>query len=121
MARIAVIWFPHLMTDRMLRRQPELKEIPFVLATNERGRRVVKAVNNISQQRGVFSGMVLADCKTLVPELQVFDYDEKQFQKLMTAMAEWCIRYTPMVLCAGSKYRFYKTFFYRINILRIIS
>jgi protein ImuB len=97
MSRIAVIWFPHLMTDRMLRRQAELKELPFVLAATERGRRVVKAVNHLSHERGVRTGMVLADCKALVPELQVFDHDEKQFQKLMKALAEWCIRYTPLV------------------------
>ncbi len=81
----------------MLRRQPELKDSPFVLVNNEKGRRVVKAVNNIAQGKGVFTGMVVADCRALVPELQLFDYDEVQPKKLLMSLAEWCIRYTPFV------------------------
>jgi protein ImuB len=81
----------------MLRRQPELKNIPFVLALTERGRRVVKAVNAIAQTKGADVNMVVADCKAIVPELQVFDYDPGQPQKLLFALAEWCIRYTPIV------------------------
>ena len=71
-----VIWFPHLVTDRLLRKQPELKELPFVLVTTERGRRIVKAVNVLAKEKGIHENMVLADCKALVPELTVLDYDE---------------------------------------------
>jgi protein ImuB len=92
-----VIWFPHLITDWMLRRQPELKDLSFALALNERGRRVIKAVSAHAQAKGVFTGMVAADCKAIVPELQVFDFDPAQVQKLLLALAEWCIRYTPLV------------------------
>ncbi len=97
MARIVIIWFPNLMTDRMLRRQPELKEVPFVLAANEKGRRIVKAVNTVAQEKGIFTEMVVADCRALVPELELFDFDEKEPKKLLLALAEWCIRYTPCV------------------------
>ncbi|MCD6020030.1 MAG: nucleotidyltransferase [Bacteroidetes bacterium] len=95
--RIVLIWFPQLMTDWMLRRQQELKGFPFALALTEKGRRVVKAVNDVSQNQGVYPGMVVADCKALVPDLQVFDYDPQQPKILLTALAEWCIRYTPFV------------------------
>ncbi len=95
--RIAAIWFPHLLTDRMVRKQTELKELPFALAMNERGRRVVKAVNRKAQEQGVNVNMVLADCKALVPELTVFDFNEGEEKKLLSALAEWCIRYTPYV------------------------
>ena len=97
MARIVVIWLPQLMTDSVLRRQPELKDLPFVLANNEKGRRVVKSVNTVAQQKGVFTGMVVADCRALVPELQILDYDEARSKKLIMALAEWCLRYTPFV------------------------
>jgi protein ImuB len=95
--RIVSIWFPHLMTDWLLRRQPDLKDSPFALAVFERNRRVVKAVNAIAQDKGVFPDMVVADCKAIVPELQVFDYEIDRPQKLLSALAEWCIRYTPLV------------------------
>ncbi|MDP3557038.1 MAG: DNA polymerase Y family protein [Bacteroidota bacterium] len=95
--RNAVIWFPHLVTDRLLRKQPELKDIPFVLVVNERGRRVVKAINALAQEKGIRVDMVLADCKALLPELTVCDYDEAEPKKLLTALAEWCIRYSPFI------------------------
>jgi len=39
----------------------------------------------------------LADCKALVPELTVLDYDEAEPKKLLNALAEWCIRYSPSI------------------------
>lgn len=95
--RMVAIWFPHLLTDWMLRRQPELREQPFALALTERGRRVIKAVNHVAQEKGVYTEMVVADCKAIVPDLQVFDYHPEQPYKLLNALAEWCIRYSPLV------------------------
>jgi len=97
MPRIAIIWFPHLMTDWMLRQQPQLKGIAFVLASTEKGRRVVKYVNDIAYHKGVYTEMVVADCKALVPDLQVFDFNQQQPQKLLHALAQWCVRYAPIV------------------------
>ncbi|PBQ34490.1 nucleotidyltransferase [Sphingobacteriaceae bacterium] len=95
--RIVIIWFPHLMTDWLLRRKPQLKTETFALALLERNRRVIKAVNKNAQERGIYTEMVVADCKALVPELQVYDYDPDQPLKLLSALAEWCIRFTPVV------------------------
>lgn len=95
--RIVVIWFPHLLTDWLLRRKPQLKTQPFALALLERNRRVVKAVNALAQQKGVYPEMVVADSRALVPELDVYDYDPQQPQNLLSALAEWCIRFTPIV------------------------
>ncbi len=94
---MVVIWFPHLVTDRLLRKQPELKELPFVLVMQERGRRIVKAVNILAKEKGIHEPMVLADCKALVPELTVLDYDASEPKKLLNALAEWCLRYSPFV------------------------
>lgn len=51
MARIVAIWFPYLITDQMIRRQPELKDVPFALVTKEKGRRIVKSVNKVAQKK----------------------------------------------------------------------
>jgi protein ImuB len=95
--RIVVIWFPHLVTDWMLRKQPLLKEHPFALAVTEKGRRVVKAVNTVAHARGAHEDMAVADCRSLVPELQLFDFNTEQPEKLLTALAEWFIRFAPFV------------------------
>ena len=97
MTRIVAIFFPQLMTDWMLRRQPELRDIPVAMALADHGRRVVKAVNLLAQNQGVYTNMVVADCKAILPQLKIMEYDPEQPKKLLTALAEWCIRYTPII------------------------
>lgn len=91
------IWFPHLVTDWVVRRQPELKDLPFAMAMQERNRRMIKAVNQAAQDGGVYANMVLADGRAMVPELEVMDYEPEQPAKVLNALGEWCIRYTPLV------------------------
>lgn len=88
--------FTHLATDRMVIRQPELKGKPFALVSPERGRMLVKASNATAASSGVFSGMVVADARTLLPSLEVFPYDPQLEGRLLTALARWCLRYTPI-------------------------
>lgn len=95
--RMVCIWFPHLITDWMIRHQPELKEKPFALAMHERNKRIIKATNAMAQQQGVHLNIAVADCKAIVPELQVFDFLPEQSSKLLNALAEWFIRYSPLV------------------------
>ncbi len=81
----------------MLRRQAELKDVPFVLVLTQRGKRIVKAVNPQAHEKGICTGMLAADCRAIVPELQILDYEPEQPVKLLIALAEWCIRYTPFI------------------------
>ena len=81
----------------MVRRQPELKELPFVMAAPERGRMVIKAANAVAQAKGIDVDMVVADCRAILPSLQVFDDKSELTEQLLNALAEWCLRYTPVV------------------------
>lgn len=81
----------------MIRRQPELKDVPFVMAAPERGRMVIKAANIAAQQKGIDADMVVADCRAILPALQVFDDKPELTGKLLNALAGWCLRYTPVV------------------------
>jgi len=96
MRRYVVIWFRHLKTDWMVRRQPELKDVPFVMAAPEKGRMVIKAANMAARAKGIDTDMVVADCRALLPALQVFDDKPELAGKLLHALAEWCLRYTPV-------------------------
>ena len=95
--RFATIWFPHLTTDWFIRRQPRLKEIPFVLAAPDHGRMVVTAANVPAQTQGIHKGMVVADARAIILSLEVLDDKPELPGKLLTGIAEWCIRYTPVV------------------------
>ncbi|MFL5765667.1 MAG: Y-family DNA polymerase [Bacteroidia bacterium] len=97
MKRIVAIQFPQLMSERISRRRPELKEIPFAMAMKERGRRVIKAVNSLAYKKDIHVEMVVADCKAILPGLEVLEYDPEEPKKVLYALAEWFIRFAPVV------------------------
>lgn len=95
--RFVSIWFRHLLTDKYSLRKPALKDTPFVLASPERGRVMVKAANPCAEQNGIHAGMVVADARALLPELEVLPYPSELNEKLLRGLSEWCLRYTPAV------------------------
>jgi protein ImuB len=95
--RFASIWFRHLTTDRQFRLQPELRDVPFVLAAPDHGRMVVRAASKAAEAKGVNVGMVVADCRAIFPALEVMDEAPGGAEKLLQALGEWCLRYTPSV------------------------
>ncbi|WP_300601881.1 DNA polymerase Y family protein [Niabella sp.] len=97
MRRYLSIWFPALLANRALRLRPGLKNMPFIIAAPERGRLMVKAASTPAVNKGIVRGMVVADAKALLPELRLFHYKPGAEEKLLTRLAEWCLRFTPVV------------------------
>jgi protein ImuB len=95
--RYVSIWFRHLLTDRWVIRHPEQKDMAFVFAAPERGRMVVRAASMDAEKQGILSGMVVADARAVLPGLQVFEDRPELGAKLLSALAAWCLRYTPIV------------------------
>lgn len=95
--RFASIFFPFLLADYTVRQHPHLKKEAFVLASPERGRSVVKAANSLAVDGGILPGMVVADCKAILPELQVVNYKQGLTEKLLHNIGLWCIRFSPIV------------------------
>lgn len=93
--RFVSIWFRHLSIDWFTKRQPELGKQPFVLRTPSRGRMIVTGVNDIASKAGIVNGMVLADARAVVPNLQVLDDQPDLPPRLLNKFADWCIRFTP--------------------------
>jgi protein ImuB len=97
MPRYASISFPYLLTEYVARKQPEFRKKPFVLAARQRGRMMIEAVSAEAAQKGIRKGMVLADCKAIFPELEMIEAEPGRAEKLLRALAEWSIVYTPFV------------------------
>jgi protein ImuB len=95
--RFVSIWFRHLTTDWFSLRQPQLKLLPFVLRTASHGRMVITGLNAEAERKGISQGMVLADARAVLPDLEVRDDKPDLPEKLLTRLAEWCIRFTPAV------------------------
>ncbi|MBV9988407.1 MAG: DNA polymerase Y family protein [Chitinophagaceae bacterium] len=97
MRRFAAIWFPHLVADRVLLRRPEWRGKAFALTTLVRGKKIVTVVDTIAAASGIMPGMTAADAKALVQQLELADDIPGSEQRLLEALARWCIRFTPIV------------------------
>ncbi|MCJ8209749.1 DNA polymerase Y family protein [Mucilaginibacter sp. RS28] len=95
--RYCAIWFRYLLTDWLAIRKPELKDVPFVLAASEKNRIIIKAANQLAEKQGIIPGSTAADAKAVIPDLKVFDFIPGKAEKLLAAIGEWCIRYTPLI------------------------
>ncbi|MES2330531.1 MAG: DNA polymerase Y family protein [Bacteroidota bacterium] len=95
--RFVTIWFHHLICDWFTIRNPHLKTIPFVIAAPDHGRKIIVSANSLAQQQGVYIGMTVTDAGTFIDPLEVLEDKPGLAEKLLNGIAEWCIRYTPVV------------------------
>lgn len=95
--RYLYIWFRYLSTDRMAKVAPELRGMPFLLYAPEHGRMVVRASSQSLTKEGIMPGMVVADVRAILPSVGVFPEDTVAEKKLLNDLAEWCLRYSPVV------------------------
>jgi len=95
--RFVAIWFRHLITDWFTLREPRLRELPFVVSTPSHGRMVITAANALAEQQGIHAGMVVADARAIITSLLVLDDKPGLTDKLLQRIAEWCIRFSPIV------------------------
>jgi len=95
--RYVSIWFRDLITDWFAIRRPALKQTPFVVVAPERGRMVVTAASPLAVAQGIGERMVLADARALIPSVEVMDDRPGLADRLLKALGEWFIRYTPVV------------------------
>lgn len=95
--RFVTIWFRYLKTDWFCRHHPELLHLPFVLTAPDHGRMIITAVNPYAHRQGIVLGMVLADARAVVPSLKYFDDITGLPEKLLSSIAKWCIRFSPIV------------------------
>lgn len=95
--RFLSIWIPRLTTDWLLVRHPELRDLPMVLTAKTRGRVIITATTLEAEKQGITAGMAAADAKAIVPGLKVVEEIPRQDMKLLNAIGEWCIRFSPAV------------------------
>lgn len=95
--RFLYIWFRHLATNRLAKIRPDLRGKPFLLYAPEHGRMVVTASSYALEKEGVVPGMVVADVRAIFPSVEVFAADLAAEEKVLEALAEWSIRYAPVV------------------------
>lgn len=94
--RFVAIWFCHLETDWMTRRNPGLKDTFFALAVPHHGRKLITEVSATAKAKGVEVGMIAEDAKLVLPALQLYDATPALAQRLLKKLCALCITYTPI-------------------------
>ncbi len=93
--RILAVWFPWLVSERLVRREPELARQVLAAIEERRGRLVLAAVNRRAFHGGLKPGMVLADARAVQPTLQTRFVNGAADRAALVRLANWATRYTP--------------------------
>src|SRR5580704_1989569 len=95
--RYLSVWLRRLATDRLAHSQRAPREEPFVVVAPVKSALRLVAVNAHAARLGLTIGMALADARAMYPRLGCADADPDADQHLLTVVADWCDRYTPLV------------------------
>jgi protein ImuB len=97
MQRWISIWFPYWKTDELARRFPQTRQQAVVVYAREKGRMIITGSNAVAQHAGIQQGMLLADARALVADLQTIPDKPALLDQVLTQLAIWCIRFSPFV------------------------
>lgn len=98
--RILALLLPRLPTDRLKRRWKALGKLdkrPLVVAAKIDNALRLTAVDASAAALGLYPGKALADARAMIPHLAVIRANEVADRKLLEEIADWCLRYTPLV------------------------
>jgi protein ImuB len=73
--------------------------VPLVV-TGKRGNvEVLTAADDAARRLGLMSGLALAQARAMHPGIDVVAEDIEADAALLDSIADWCLRYTPLVAC----------------------
>ena len=103
--RMLSLWLRRLSTDRIARSRKETREkspersSPLVV-TGKRGNvELLTAVDEAAEQLGLKPGLTLAQARAMHPGIEAVAEDTESDSALLESIADWCLRYTPLVAC----------------------
>lgn len=93
------LWLRRLSTDRIVRLRKHETSAPLVV-TGKRGNvEVLTAADDAARRLGLTSGLALAQARAMHPGIDVVAEDIEADAALLDSIADWCLRYTPLVAC----------------------
>lgn len=101
--RILSLWFPRLGTDRVLRAEPALAEVPLVTVTETGNLRQVAATTVAAERLGLSRGQSLSEAMVLCPDLVTRPEDKGREAALLMALRRWAGKFSPWVAEEGTQ------------------
>ena len=99
--RMLSLWLRRLSTDRIARsreKSPELSA-PLVVTGKRGNAEVLTAVDEAAERLGLSPGLALAQARAMHPDIEAVPEDTEADAVLLETIADWCLRYTPLVAC----------------------
>ena len=103
------LWLRRLSTDRIVRSRdsspsPRVagrgEERALLVVTGKRGNvEVLTAVDEAASRLGLSPGLTLAQARAMHPGIDAVAEDIEADTALLESIADWCLRYTPLVAC----------------------
>src|SRR5437899_1288355 len=98
MSRILCAWSPSWAIANWRRRYPsDSPASPFALLETVRAVRRLAAVDAAAAQLGLHPGQKATDAMALVPELTIAEAEPEADAAALTALIDWCVRFSPAV------------------------
>jgi protein ImuB len=95
--RLLCLWLRRLSTDRIVRSR-EIS-LPLVVTGKRGNAELIVAVDDAAERLGLHAGLALAQARTMHPALEAVVEDADADANLLESIADWCLRYTPLVAC----------------------
>jgi protein ImuB len=95
--RFLSLWLRRFKTDRIARHDNEKTMAPLVVAGAAGNALCLTGINDAAARLGLSVGMPLADARAMFPGLRVAPDEPEEDARLLQALADWCLRYTPLV------------------------
>lgn len=77
----------------------EASPLPLVVAGKRGNAEVLTAVDAAAERLGLTPGLALAQARAMHPALDVVPEDAAADASLLDKIADWCLRYTPLIAC----------------------
>jgi protein ImuB len=99
MGRILSAWSPNWAIANWRRRNPSASPAdgPLALIASERGVRRLYAADEAATALGLYAGQKATDASALVPDLTTADAEPEADDAALTALCDWCVRFSPAV------------------------
>jgi len=96
--RMLSLWLSRLATDRIARSR-ENSGAPLAVYGKRGNADVLTAVDDAAMRLGLHAGLALTQARAMHPALDVVPEDAGADAQLLEHIADWCLRYTPLVAC----------------------
>jgi protein ImuB len=97
MKRVICIWLPNWPITRLCLTAPDCAAPgkPLAIVAKHGSKRLVMAVNDAAEARGIMPGQRLTDAKAILPDLAAVAADHDADDAALTALSRWAQRFTP--------------------------